>query len=136
MRLTDVLQPIKINKVEVKNRIFRPAHGTRFGDGGVTDRMIAYHEERAKGGVGLSYLELVVVHPSAGEVSGIISWRDGFVESVRRLTDTMHHYDMKMFAQLWHGGRQVADRDGIAWSASHVRALPRRNLRPGPCHGQ
>jgi hypothetical protein len=37
MALTHVLQPITINKLEVKNRILRTGHGTYYGKGSVSD---------------------------------------------------------------------------------------------------
>ena len=51
--------PINIGKLEVKNRIVMPPMGTGFGseDGQVTERMINYYEERAKGGAGLIIVE-------------------------------------------------------------------------------
>jgi 2,4-dienoyl-CoA reductase-like NADH-dependent reductase (Old Yellow Enzyme family) len=49
MPLTHLLKPISINKLEVKNRILRTAHGTYYGRGSITDDLIAYHEARARG---------------------------------------------------------------------------------------
>jgi len=46
MNLQKLLEPITIGRVRIKNRIFRPPHGTHMGDGAVTDDLIAYHEAR------------------------------------------------------------------------------------------
>ena len=56
-----VLSPIDIAGVAIKNRVVRTAHVTMLGldgPGGISDRLIAYHEARAKGGVGLTVLEI------------------------------------------------------------------------------
>ena len=47
-----VFAPIKIREMELKNRIILPAMGTRMADadGFVTEKLVAYHAARAKGG--------------------------------------------------------------------------------------
>ena len=60
--------PIKIRDMELKNRIILPAMGTRMAaeNGAVTDKLIAYHAARAKGGCALNIVEVAAVHtPSA-----------------------------------------------------------------------
>ena len=51
-----VFAPIKIREMELKNRIILPAMGTRMADadGFVTEKLVAYHAARAKGGCGLN----------------------------------------------------------------------------------
>ena len=55
-----LLSPIKIRGLELKNRIILPAMGTRMASekGEITDRLIAYHAARAKGGCGLNIVEV------------------------------------------------------------------------------
>ena len=52
--------PIKIRDMELKNRIILPAMGTRMAaeNGAVTDKLIAYHAARAKGGCALNIVEV------------------------------------------------------------------------------
>ncbi len=59
MKLTKLFEPIYINKMRLENRIVMPAMHTRFASesGEMTDRLIDYYVERAKGGVGLIILE-------------------------------------------------------------------------------
>ncbi len=60
-----VERPLRIRGVELRNRITRTAHGTGYRvDGKVTERLIAYHEARARGGVGSLFLETCSVHAS------------------------------------------------------------------------
>jgi 2,4-dienoyl-CoA reductase-like NADH-dependent reductase (Old Yellow Enzyme family) len=120
MKFTHVLEPIRINQVEVKNRIFRSGHGTYFGKGRVNDTLVAYHEERAKNGVGLSTSEVTVVHPSSASQPTIWGWDDSVIPGFRDLSTAAHRHGMKMFAQIWHGGHHWPGLDGIAWSASAV----------------
>src|SRR5438552_5665135 len=49
--LRHLLSPIKLGHTTAKNRIVSTPHGAAYGErGGLTDRYIRYHEEKAKGG--------------------------------------------------------------------------------------
>ena len=61
----NVLSPISIGGVEVPNRVVRTAHATGYNAGKMSDRCLHYHLARAKGGVGLTILEIMGVHPSS-----------------------------------------------------------------------
>ena len=114
------LQPITINGLEIKNRIMRQAHGTEFGHGKIVDELIDYHVARAKGGVGLSVLEVSSVHPSSW-IETVWSWDDSIVDGYRRLTDAVRPHGMRMFSQLWHGGHHWPSADGSpSWAPSAV----------------
>ena len=63
---TSAFQPTTVGGVELRNRIFVPAHTTNFGlDHLPTDTHVAYHEARARGGVGLIIMESLRVHPTS-----------------------------------------------------------------------
>ena len=65
----NVLRPVVIGGVKVPNRVVRTAHATGVADGEMNDRLIAYHEARAKGGVGLTIIEIMgVPHSSPGSL--------------------------------------------------------------------
>ena len=53
--------PINVGGITIPNRIVRTPHATLT----LGDDLIAYHEARARGGVGMSTLEATGVHPSA-----------------------------------------------------------------------
>jgi len=61
----NVFQPLKVGGITLHNRIVRTAHSTGAGWVDTSDAFMAYHTERAKGGVALSILEIAGVHPSA-----------------------------------------------------------------------
>ena len=72
-QLTNIFEPGKIGRMEVKNRIVMAPMGTHASDrdGFVTDRMIDYYVERAKGGVGLIIIQgTKVLFESGGPYSG------------------------------------------------------------------
>lgn len=113
MALTHILQPIRINKLDIKNRIARAAHGTSYGKGGITEDLIAYHEARAKSGLGLNILEATVVHPSS-YTHTVAAWDDSIIPGFTALGEAHHRHGARIFVQLWHGGHRWAPADGRA----------------------
>lgn len=120
MRFTHVLEPIKINQVEIKNRIFRSGHATKLGQGVINDKLIAYHVARARAGVGMSMTEVALIHPTCATNRTIDAWDDSVIPGFRALSDAVHVHGMKMFAQIWHAGHVYPGFDGISWGPSAV----------------
>jgi 2,4-dienoyl-CoA reductase-like NADH-dependent reductase (Old Yellow Enzyme family) len=130
MALTHVLQPITIGGVTIPNRVVRSAHGTRFGGGLMSDDLIAYHALRARGGVGLSILEIMAVHPSSP--SGVNGFDPRIGDGYKRLLDEVRPHGMRLFQQIWHGGHHTMPQDGSPpWSASDIPG-PRLGVAPTP----
>jgi len=102
MNLKRVLEPIDVGPSRIKNRIFRSAHGTWFGDGAPTDKLIDYHVARAKDGVGLSFLEVFSIHPTT--VSRLRIWDPNLEAGYEKLMRAIEPHGMTLFQQLWHGG--------------------------------
>lgn len=117
-RYPHVETPLRIRGLELRNRITRTAHGTGYCvDGKVTERLIAYHEARARGGVGSLFTETCSVHPSSP--GPIVAHRDDVVEGMAALAERLHALDTRVFAQLWHGGGQAQPADGSpSWAPS------------------
>jgi len=118
-----VLSPIQIAGHSVKNRVVSTAHGTHFDlPGHVGKDLIAYHEARAKGGVGLVILEIASVHPSSP--APINNYDEGIVDEYRTLVDAIAPYGMTVYQQLWHGGGHGLMPDGGApWAPSAVPSV-------------
>lgn len=119
MALTHVHTPITIGSVAIKNRIVRTAHSTAIGGGTLNDDLVAYHEARAKGGVGLTVLEAMSVHPSALSTLNIID--PSLKEKYPRMVERLRPYGMRLFQQLFHAGHHGRQLDGSPpWGASDV----------------
>ncbi len=109
--LKHLFSPMKIGKTEVSNRLVVSPMVTNYcnNDGTATERYIAYHEAKAKGGWGLIITEDYAVDPSGKGfscVSGL--WEDSQIPSHSELTKRIHQYDTKIFAQIYHCGRQTS----------------------------
>lgn len=120
MSFDRIMSPIMINGLEVRNRVARAAHGTSYGRGGISDDLIAYHEARARGGVGLNILEATVVHSSTSNHT-VNALDDSIIPGFARLGEACSRHGMRTFVQLWHGGHRWAPANGQApISASDV----------------
>lgn len=100
---------LEIGNIKIKNRILTTAHQTRHVvDGLPTEDFIAYYEARAKGGVGLIIIEASSVHESGKVTSKTIKGYDPrIIDEYKKLADVIHPYGTKLFAQLFHGGREI-----------------------------
>ncbi|MDE2669175.1 MAG: FAD-dependent oxidoreductase [Chloroflexota bacterium] len=113
-----VFSPITINGLEIKNRIIRSAHGTGLNAGGL-QVLVDYHEARAKGGVGLTILEVATVHPTTA--SSLLAFRPEIVSDYEQLAEASHRHGMKLFQQLWHAGNNAMTlTGGPPWAPSRV----------------
>lgn len=106
-----VFEPMKINGLELKNRMVVSAMVTNYctPDGKATEKFIAYHEHKAKGGWGLIITEDYAVTPTAGGFVNLPGlWEDGQIESHRKLTERVHAAGGKIAAQIYHAGRETS----------------------------
>ena len=107
-----LLQPIRINQMNLANRVVLPAMGNNYGsDGGfVTERQIDYYTERANGGAGLLITEMVSIDSPVGQ-RGAQQLRiddDKYIPNFRKLTEQIHKAGSKMAMQLCHAGLLAA----------------------------
>ena len=98
----------QIGRMTIKNRCVMMPMGTVYADrnGDATDRLISYYSERARGGIGLIINEYTGVDDvdSIPTVGNLRAASDYNISSLEKLTDSVHKYDCKIFAQIHHGG--------------------------------
>lgn len=102
--------PHKIGKMEVKNRLVVSPMVCNYCtvNGEATDRFIAYHEEKAKGGWGLIITENYAITPDARGFNNMACiFNDKQIKSHFNLTKSVHQYGTKIVAQIVHAGRQT-----------------------------
>ena len=93
-----LFEPIDVGPLTIPNRIVRTAHGTML----TGERLIAYHEARAAGGVGMSTLEATGVHANAPSLTPLHS--DDVIPLYRELMDRIRPHGMKLLQQIYHPG--------------------------------
>ncbi|PRY70521.1 hypothetical protein B0I08_101657 [Glaciihabitans tibetensis] len=116
-----LLDPVNLGPARLRNRIFVAPHTTNFGEPGVnliTDRHLAYHGARAKGGAGLIITEGIRVHPTSLRRLGLHAFDDTALPGLTALAETVHAEGSALFAQLLHTGRHSGDDHHGSWGAS------------------
>lgn len=105
-----ILEPIKINGMELRNRMIVSAMVTGYAnvDGTASEKYIAYHEAKAKGGWGLIITEDYIISPTAGASAPLPAlYDDSQIASHQQLTQRVHQAGGKIAAQLYHAGRET-----------------------------
>jgi mycofactocin system FadH/OYE family oxidoreductase 2 len=108
MMFPNLFSPLTIGTVEVKNRISFQPHLTNLAVGNLpSERQMYYWGERAKGGAGLIITEELTVHPTDMAYEKLIDvYHAEVIPGFKKITDYVHQYDSKIFAQLNHNGQQ------------------------------
>jgi 2,4-dienoyl-CoA reductase-like NADH-dependent reductase (Old Yellow Enzyme family) len=117
-----LFSPYQLGSITLPNRLMMAPHGVVFsgGYGGGTDRIVDYHIERAKGGVGLIVMSNFLMPASWREMA---SWGgnltttplgnldlandEAMMPAYRRLIDGVHEHGSKFISQLNASGRQL-----------------------------
>lgn len=114
MNYESLFRPIKLGSLEIKNRLVMPAmdSGTTDENHHFTEQSIAYFSARAKGGFGLIIPEYIAVSPyGIGNSKEAGIWDDSFIPNLTELTDSIHRYGAKIFAQLHHSGMMCVEKN-------------------------
>src|SRR5512136_3194835 len=105
-RLRKLFEPIKIADVQIRNRIVMSPMGLgkATADGFVTDGMVDFYIERAKGGAGLinivcGYNDFCVYLPTIPALED-----DKYLPGLRRITEAVHEHGAKTLAHIINMG--------------------------------
>ncbi len=101
--------PGKIGSLELPNRLIRSATAERMADeeGRPRPKMYTLYEVLSRGGVGLIITGHMYVHPSGKahpEMTGV--YKDDLIPDLAKLVEIAHENNVKVVAQINHGGRQ------------------------------
>ncbi len=128
----NLLTPFQIKGVELKNRVVFLPHEMYYGseDHLPTKKQKYYYEERAKGGVGLIVVPSLGVHPT-GFYSCQVAAKKESISGLKEITDAVHGYGTKIFAQMTHYGNQTKSIETLqaTWAPS---AIPDMTVREIP----
>ena len=126
MAFKHLFTPHEIRGHEIRNRILSTAHQTILAkNGSPSDEMAAYHEARARGGVGLIIMESS--RPYADDVSEgyyIDASSDACIPGFKKVADAVHKHGTRLFGQINHGGRIAYMRDGMHLVSHAPSAVP------------
>jgi len=101
-----LFQPILINRMEVKNRIFMPAmHMNMASNYAVNDRLVDFYAERARGGAGMITVGYATVDELSGNSGNIGAHKDIYIPGLTRLANAIRENGARSSVQLNHAGR-------------------------------
>jgi 2,4-dienoyl-CoA reductase-like NADH-dependent reductase (Old Yellow Enzyme family) len=100
-----LFEPITINKLEVKNRIYLPAMHLGMAENfEVTDQIVNFYAERAMGGAGMITVGYATINDLAGNTTNIGAQDDKFIPGLERLANAIKDNGARSCVQLNHAG--------------------------------
>jgi 2,4-dienoyl-CoA reductase-like NADH-dependent reductase (Old Yellow Enzyme family)/thioredoxin reductase len=129
-----LLQPYQLKHLTIKNRIMITSHEPAYAEDGMPkERYRAYHEERAKAGIGMTMTagSAAISRDSPPVFNNILAYKDEVVPWMRELTDSCHEHGCAVMIQLTHLGRRTSWSKGDwlpAVSPSHSRETAHRSF--------
>lgn len=115
MQNDPLLEPFQLRHLTMRNRILSTAHAPSYPqDGHPRDRYRLYHEEKAKGGIGLTMIGgSTNIAPDSPSVFGqLYAGDDSIIPWFQKLTDGVRSHGAAVMCQITHMGRRTAWDDG------------------------
>lgn len=101
-----LFEPIFINGLEIKNRIFMPAmHLNMCRNYEVSDRIVDFYSERARGGAGMITVGYASVDELSAHPAHIGAHRDEYIPGLARLAAAIREGGARASVQINHAGR-------------------------------
>ncbi len=104
-----LISPVTIGGLHLRNRIAMAAMGVEIAEetGHATEPIIAYYEERARGGVGLIITEVCAAAYPRGATAArqLAASSDEYLPGLQALTERVHRHGAKIALQLVHHGK-------------------------------
>jgi 2,4-dienoyl-CoA reductase-like NADH-dependent reductase (Old Yellow Enzyme family) len=109
MALKHLFSPIKLGKVEIKNRCAMAPMGSGFYSVDETwpRKNIRYYVERAIGGMGLIITQFVRVNGKIASIPIVGMYDDKFIPSHKELVERVHEHGTKIFLQIALAGGKL-----------------------------
>lgn len=100
--MKNLFDAVKLNRLELRNRIFRSATWEALADaeGNLTAPLYEIYSELAKGGVGAIVTGITTISPHDNLLEGIVQFHsDKFIPQHQKLTAAAHEHGAKIFLQ-------------------------------------
>jgi 2,4-dienoyl-CoA reductase-like NADH-dependent reductase (Old Yellow Enzyme family) len=105
-----LLQPYQLRHLTLRNRFLSTAHEPSYSEDGMPkERYRLYHEEKAKGGIGLTMIggSAIVAPDSPPAFGNLHAYKDEIVPWFRELADGVHAHGAAVMCQITHLGRRT-----------------------------
>ena len=110
-----LLQPTKIKHLTIKNRIMSTSHEPSYSENGLPkERYQLYHEEKAKGGIGLTMIGggTLISPDSPAAYGNLYAGNDLIVPFFRQLASRVRIHGAATMCQITHLGRRTSNYAG------------------------
>lgn len=110
-----LLQPFELGHLTLKNRVFSSSHAPGYNTDGVpNERYMAYHEEKAKGGIAMTMIGgSSNVSPDSASLWGQLFFgSDAIIDPLAEMTERIHRHGAAVMCQITHMGRRNVSNDG------------------------
>src|SRR5258706_4658414 len=132
-----LLAPLTLAGHRLKNRVVHASMTTRFGENRhVTDKLIQYHANRARGGAALIVTEPLSMARHQNIDYKVRAWNDDDVDGLKRWAAAVREHDSHLLGQIQDSGRgrHAAGRnpealgasplpDDISWTMPHALSI-------------
>jgi len=134
---SSLLSPFTLAGRRLKNRIVHASMTTRFGENRrVTDKLIQYHANRARGGAALIVTEPLSMARHQNIDYKVRAWNDDDLDGLKRWAAAIREHDSHLLGQIQDSGRgrhapgrnpdaigASALPDDISWTVPHVLSV-------------
>jgi len=105
-KFENLLSPIQIGQVTLKNRIVKAPQSTMMWDpdGMINQRVFDVYEGLAKGGAAMIVMGAIIFTPSRSPLAFGGVYDDKQIPGLTNLTETVHKYGCRILPQLHHAG--------------------------------
>ena len=110
-----LMQPFELKNLTLRNRVVSTSHEPSYTEDGMPKtRYRLYHEEKAKGGIGLTMMggSAVVAPDSPAAFGNLHVYKDEIVPWLRELAYGVHENGAAVMCQITHLGRRTSNYDG------------------------
>jgi 2,4-dienoyl-CoA reductase-like NADH-dependent reductase (Old Yellow Enzyme family)/thioredoxin reductase len=122
-----LLEPFQLRHLTLKNRIISTAHASGLTEDGLPmERYQRYHEEKAKGGIGLTMFggSSIVGKDSSNVFSQIDITEDRIIPVFQQFSERIHRHGTALMCQITHMGRR-----GSPYASSWVSTVAPSRIR-------
>ncbi|MEF0943782.1 NADH:flavin oxidoreductase [Rhizobium sp. BR 362] len=129
-----LLQPFRIKKLELRNRVVSTSHASMLDEGGLPlEKYTRYHEEKARGGLAMTMIggSAMTSRDSSWGGGQLDLSNDGIIAHLQKLADRVHAQGAAVMSQVSHLGRRATGYGGNwlpALAPSRVREIRNRNF--------
>ncbi|HEU4532033.1 MAG TPA: NAD(P)-binding protein, partial [Steroidobacteraceae bacterium] len=129
--------PLRTGRLRLRNRIVHAAMSTRMvREGRVTDEMLLYYGNRARGGAALIVTEPLNAARTQKQGHRLTVWDDSNQDDLARFAELIEREDCRLLGQIQHSGRGRRERgrnpnavgvsglaDDLSWTVPHVMSV-------------